>query len=368
MIDVFAPISAAADLSIPAAHRLPVAVVGAGAIVDVAHLPAYRQAGLEVTGLYDLDADRAAEVARRHGVPRTYGSLEELLADERVAVVDIAVAPGAQPGIARAALAAGKHLMCQKPFAPDVATGRGIVDLAAASGLKVAVNQQLRFDEGIAAARAMVRAGWIGEPTAMTFTVNILTDWSAWDWLVTTDRLEIVYHSIHYLDAIRSILGDPELVFCTGSRTPGQLAKGETRTMSTLVYPGDLRALVHVTHENRAGDQEASFRVDGTQGAIKGTLGLLYDYPHGRPDTLAVHSRALPTDGWLPYPVTGRWLPDAVAGPMGSLLRAVAEGGEPETSGADNLGTLRLLDALYRSMDTGESVRCRPADRGGSSS
>ncbi|TDE33334.1 Gfo/Idh/MocA family oxidoreductase [Nonomuraea mesophila] len=357
MIDVFAPIAAAADLSIPDAHRLPIAVVGAGAIVDVAHLPAYRRAGLEVTGLYDLDAGRAAEVADRHGVPRTYGSPAELLADERAAVVDIAVAPGAQPGIAKEALAAGRHVLCQKPFAPDVETGREIVELAAARGLKVAVNQQLRFDEGIAAARAMVRAGWIGEPTAMTFTVNIHTDWSGWDWLVGADRLEIVYHSIHYLDAIRSILGDPELVFCTGGRTPGQLAKGETRTMSTLVYPGDVRALVHATHENRTGDQEASFRIDGTQGAIKGTLGLLYDYPHGRPDTLSVNSRSLPTDGWLPYPVTTRWLPDAMAGPMGSLLRAIAEGGEPETSGADNLGTLRLLHALYRSMDTGESVR-----------
>ncbi|MEV5498305.1 Gfo/Idh/MocA family oxidoreductase [Nonomuraea fuscirosea] len=357
MIDVFAPIAAAADLTIPPAHRLPVAVVGAGAIVDVAHLPAYRQAGLEVTGLFDLDAGRAAEVAARHGVPRTYASLEELLADERAAVVDIAVAPHAQPAVARAALTAGRHVLCQKPFAPDVATGQGLVDLAAATGRKIAVNQQLRFDEGIAATRAMVRAGWIGEPTAMTFTVNIRTDWSAWDWLVATDRLEIVYHSIHYLDAIRSILGDPEVVFCTGSRTPGQVAKGETRTISTLVFPGDVRALVHATHENRTGDQEASFRVDGTEGAIKGTLGLLYDYPHGRPDTLEVSSRVLPTDGWLPYPVTRRWLPDAVAGPMGSLLAAVAEGGEPETSGADNLGTLRLLDALYRSMDSGESRR-----------
>ena len=357
MIDVFAPIAAAADLTIPAGHRRPIAIVGAGAIVDVAHLPAYRQAGLEVTGLYDLNAGRAAEVADRHGVPRVYGSLEELLADERAEVVDIAVAPAAQPGIVRQALAAGKHLLCQKPFAPDVATGRELVELAEKAGRKIAVNQQLRFDEGIAAARAMVRQGWIGEPTAMTFTVNIFTDWSAWDWLVTTDRLEIVYHSIHYLDAIRSVLGDPELVFCTGSRTPGQVAKGETRTMSTLVYPGEVRALVHATHENRTGDGEAAFRIDGTKGAIKGTLGLLYDYPHGRPDTLQVNSRVLPTDGWLPYPVTRRWLPDAVAGPMGSLLRAIAEGGEPETSGADNLGTLRLLDALYRSMDSGQSVR-----------
>ncbi|MCW2880192.1 MAG: gfo/Idh/MocA family oxidoreductase [Sphaerisporangium sp.] len=361
MLDLLAPIAAAADLTIPAEHRLPIAVVGAGSIVDVAHLPAYRAAGLEVVGLHDLDERRAHEVAARHGVERVYGSLEELLADERVAVVDIAVAPQAQPPIASAALSAGKHLLCQKPFAPDIATGRKVVDLAASLGLKVAVNQQLRFDEGIAAARAMVRAGWIGEPTTMTFTVNIATDWSAWDWLVATERLEIVYHSIHYLDAIRSVLGDPVTVFCTGSRTPGQLAIGETRTMSTLIYPGDVRALVHSTHENRTGDHEAAFRIDGTEGAIKGTLGLLYDYPHGRPDTLQVSSRTLPTDGWLPYPVTTRWLPDAVAGPMGSLLAAIAGGGEPETSGSDNLGTLALLDALYRSMETGESQGLRPA-------
>ncbi|MFD0665774.1 Gfo/Idh/MocA family protein [Thermocatellispora tengchongensis] len=353
---MLAPIAAAADLTIPPEHRLPIAIVGAGSIVDVAHLPAYRAAGLEITGLYDLDAAKAAEVAARHGVPKVYASLDDLLADDRARVVDIAVAPEAQPAIARAAIAAGRHLLCQKPFAPDVATGEELVALAAAGGVKVAVNQQLRFDEGIAAARAMVRAGWIGAPTAMTFTVNIFTDWSGWDWLVGTERLEIVYHSIHYLDAIRSILGDPELVFCTGSRTAGQLPKGETRTMSTLVFPGDVRALVHVTHENRTGDHEAAFRIDGTEGAIKGTLGLLYDYPHGRPDTLEVNGRGR-TDGWLPYPVTTRWLPDAVAGPMGSLLRAIAEGGEPETAAADNLGTLRLLHALYRSMDTGESQR-----------
>jgi predicted dehydrogenase len=108
---------------------------------------------------------------------------------------------------------------------------------------------------------------------------------------------------------------------------------------------------------NIAGDAEATFRIDGSEGSIKGTLGLLYDYPHGRPDTLSVFSRTLPTDGWLPYPVTTRWLPDAIAGPMGSLLKAVAEDGTPATSGADNLMTIRLVQALYRSMDSGESQR-----------
>jgi predicted dehydrogenase len=356
MLDVFAPIAAACDTSVAPEHRLPIAVVGAGSIVDVAHLPAYRAAGLDVRGLYDLDADRAREVAARHGVPAVYASLDELLADPGVRVVDIAVAPQAQPDIALRALEAGKHLLCQKPFVPDEPTGEKLIEVADRLGLKIAVNQQLRYDEGIAAARAMVEAGWIGEPTAMTFTVNITTDWTPWPWLVRSDRLEIMYHSIHYLDAVRSVLGDPDVVFCAGGRTPGQVAAGETRTISTLVFPGNARALVHATHENRAGDPEALFRVDGSEGSIRGTLGLLYDYPHGRPDTLEVNSRALPTDGWLPYPVTRRWIPGAFAGPMASLLRAVAGDGEPYPSARDNLGTIRLVDRLYASMDSGRSM------------
>jgi predicted dehydrogenase len=356
VLDVFAPIAAACDLSVAPEHRLPIAIVGAGAIVDVAHLPAYRAAGLEVRGLFDLDADRAREVAARHAVPTVYASLDALLADPEVAVVDIAVAPRAQPGIAARALEAGKHLLCQKPFVPDEAAGDKLIEVADRLGLKIAVNQQLRYDEGIAAARAMVAAGWIGEPTAMTFTVNIATDWTPWPWLVRSDRLEIMYHSIHYLDAVRSVLGDPETVFCAGGRTPGQTAVGETRTISTLVFPGGARALVHATHENRTGDGEALFRIDGSEGSIRGTLGLLYEYPHGRPDTVEVNSTSLPTDGWLPYPVTRRWIPDAFAGPMGSLLRAVADGGDPYPSARDNLRTIRLVDRLYASMDSGLSM------------
>ncbi|MFC5751839.1 Gfo/Idh/MocA family protein [Actinomadura rugatobispora] len=355
MLELFTPIADQARITVPEHHRRPIAVVGAGAIVDVAHLPAYRAHGLPVRGLFDLDQDRAREVAARHGVERVYASLDELLADEAVEVVDIAVVPTAQSAVARAALDAGRHLLCQKPLAPEMDEAREIADLAEKAGRRVAVNQQLRWDEGIAAARAMVRAGWIGTPTAMSFTVDISTDWSGWGWLMRSDRLEIMYHSIHYLDAVRSILGDPVRVFAAASRTPGQAAAGETRTISTLLFGGGARAVLHVNHENRTGDQRAEFRIDGDKGAIRGTLGLLYDYPHGRPDTLEVSSAVAPTDGWAPYPVTERWIPGAFAGPMAALLRWIAEDEPSPTSARDNLGTLALVQALYDSIESGEA-------------
>jgi predicted dehydrogenase len=75
----------------------------------------------------------------------------------------------------------------------------------------------------------------------------------------------------------------------------------------------------------------------------------MYDYPKGRADTLEISSRVLPTDGWLPYAVTSRWIPTAFIGPMASLLESVATNGTPITNARDNLDTLRIVHALYES-------------------
>jgi predicted dehydrogenase len=360
MFEQLATIADQVRIRIPEAHRRPIAVVGAGEIVDVAHLPAYRAHGLDIRGIYDLDPVRAADVATRHELPRVYASLDELLTDTEVDVVDIAVVPTAQPQVAAAAIAAGKHLLCQKPLAPDLETARRLAADAEAAGLRLAVNQQLRWDEGIAAAREIVARGWIGAVTTIAFTVDVSTDFSGWGWLVDSDRLEITYHSIHYLDAVRSILGDPLRVFATASRVPAQKTRGETHTISTLVFAGEQRAVVHANHNNLSADPRAEFRINGTDGALHGTLGLMYDYPHGRPDTLRLHSTVLPTDGWLNYPVSTRWVPDAFAGPMAGLLAWIATGQPAPTAAPDNLRTLALVDALYRSIATGTAQEVAP--------
>ena len=170
MLDDLAAIAAACDLTIPAAHRRRIGIVGAGAIVEVAHLPAYRKAGLEVAAIYDLDRSRAEDLAGRFGIPRVHERLDNLLSDPAVELVDIAVPAVYQPEIAVRALEAGRDLICQKPLAVDVASARTIVAAARRLGRQVAVQQQLRFEEGIAAARAMVRAGGSGTPSASPST------------------------------------------------------------------------------------------------------------------------------------------------------------------------------------------------------
>lgn len=355
MTEMFAPVARASELMKARGPVRGVGIVGAGAVVQHAHLPAYASAGIPVRSITDLDLDRARATAAEYGIP-VAADLDALLNDDSVEVVDVAVHPRAQPEICHRAFAAGKHVLAQKPLAEDTATARELVAAARSAGLSLVVNHQMRYGEGMASARAMAELGWIGEVTAVTFDVDIATDWTAWPWLLASPRLDLLFHSIHYTDSIRALLGTPTTVFCATGRRPGQAATGETRSMTTMLFDSAARAQVNVNHENITGDHRAHFRIDGSEGSIRGTIGLLYDYPHGRPDTVEVNSTRLPTDGWVAYPVTGRWIPDAFAGPMLALMRECSDGTVAPTTGSDAVLTLAVVEAAYRSAATGTAA------------
>jgi len=166
MPDIFAPIRETVAIRVSERHKVPIAIVGAGEIADLAHLPAYAAHGLKVVGIHDLDKVKAKAVAERHGLSRVYDSVDEIARDRDVAVVDIAVFPWVQCGIAAPLLDAGKHLLCQKPISYDFDEAVRLVKHAEKCKRLMAVNQQLRFSESVAATRAMVKAGWSREMLA----------------------------------------------------------------------------------------------------------------------------------------------------------------------------------------------------------
>ena len=356
MIDIFSEISEACALVIPAHHHKKVGVIGAGGIVQGAHLPAYQKAGLPIRAITDIDQTKAQALADEFGIPHVYPSAEALLADPEIEVVDIAVPASEQPALVLAALDAGKHVLAQKPLATTVEAALELAEKAEVSGLLVGVNKQLRCDEGMAAAFEMVQRGWLGELSGFSITVNLDTPWHLWDWAQSMERLEVMIHSIHYHDVVRWFLGNPKRVFALAGRTAGQAPIGETRTVSSYLYESGVVAVVHANHVNKGGDNLAEFRIDGSEGSIRGTLGLLYDYPEGRCDTVELKSSVVPTDGWVPYPVTQRWIPDAFIGTMGSLLAEIAGEGSRRSPISDNVDTVKLVHALYESIETGQAV------------
>lgn len=331
-------------------------IVGCGGIVQYAHLPAYKAAGFNVVAVYDQDREVALSTAAEHGVGTVARSLDELLATEGVEIVDIAVPPWVQPGIVKEVAAAGKHMLCQKPLALDLDTASEIIELAARAGVKQAVNQQVRWSAGFAASRSLVAAGAIGVPTEGQMLVSVSTPWHMWPWLAKAPRLEVNYHSIHYLDAIRSVLGDPVAITSVHGRFIDQEpVQGETRSTTVLEYEGQLQVLVAVNHYNQHGTPLAEFRFLGTDGALEGTFGgMKYEYPDGRPDTLQLLRSDLASP--IRYEFDTMWIPDTFAGPMGDLMDAITEDRDPLTDSRDNVKTLRIIEASYRSASEGRKV------------
>jgi predicted dehydrogenase len=342
-------------IPLPPKHDYGIGIVGCGGIVNYAHLPAYKANGLRVLACYDQNREAAEKTAREHGIPRVASSLEELFADPAIEVVDIAITPEAQKDVALKAIAAGKHLLCQKPLSNAYGDAVTIVDAAKAAGVKLAVNQQMRWDAGIRVSRQLIEQGALGTPADARIEVSIRTPWHMWPWIAQRERLEIMFHSIHYQDSIRFLFGDPERVFSTHGRFPNQPEVGETRTTTIFHYAGDLSAVIDVNHHNWSDDFYARFRFLGDQGIIDGTLGLLYDYPTGRVDTLRYQAKRHP-GVWHEARLSTRWIPDAFFGPMASLMEAIQTGGEPITAGTDNLGTLQTVFAAYASAAEGRAV------------
>jgi len=349
------------DLNVDWRPKLPekmdfgVGSVGCGGIVQYAHMPAYKKAGFKLVGVYDIDRDNAEKVAGDNDIPTVFDSLEALLTDPAVEIVDIAVPAWEQLRIVEQVAAAGKNMLCQKPLAEDFSEAVRIVELAQGAGVKQASNQQMRWDAGIAASKDLIARGFIGTPTDAQIQVSVETPWHMWPWLAKAPRLEVMYHSIHYLDAMRFLFGDPAWVTSRHARFAGQgNVRGETKTVTVLDYDDGLQALVAANHYNRHSEPQAVFRFIGTEGAIEGTIGLLYDYPAGRPDTLAYHKKG---EAPVEVELDEMWIPDAFVGPMAGLMIAIETGSNPPTDTTDNLNTLRVVNAAYRSAAENRSVR-----------
>ena len=333
-----------------------IGVVGCGGIMNDASLPAYTAHKLNVVGCYDLDLKTAESTARKFDIPMVYDNLSDLLSDPGVQIVEIAVHPWQQFELARLAIAAGKHLLCQKPLSNSFAQAVETVRLARAAGVKLAVNQQMRWDPAIRAVHDLIGKGWLGQPTEATIQVSLISDLEG-SWVAASPRFEVMLHSIHYLDSLRFLFGEPEWATSRHSRHPLlDSVRGETKTITVLDYASGLQALSAVDLCNPGIDPFAAFHFSGTEGVARGTLGLR-SYPQGEPDTLAWRSTKLFADTHFERKLEGAWFPDAFIGPVSSLMRAIHEDGTPETDGADHLKTLAIVEAAYSSAAENRSVR-----------
>ena len=217
-------------------HPKPVVIIGAGGIVRDAHLPAYAKADLTVSGVTDINAERAASLARDHNIPNIYASVAAAAAACGTDVVyDIAVPPHAITTILEE-LPDNAATLIQKPMGSDLQNARAIRAICREKNLKAAVNFQLRFSPMMMAARQAIETGLIGELLEIEVHLNIFTPWTLFPFLIPMERVEIAVHSIHYLDTIRALAGNPKGAFARSLGDPRAADFAQTRTSVILDY------------------------------------------------------------------------------------------------------------------------------------
>jgi predicted dehydrogenase len=339
----------------PSAPR-PITIIGAGGIVREGHLPAYRKMSLPVAGVFDLDVDVARKLAADFAVPVVHETLDDAMAACGTGgIFDLALPPAAILSTVER-LPRGSVALIQKPLGPEGATARRIVDALDAREITAATNFQLRFTPSMLAIRDAARKGLFGDIVDVEVRLAVYMPWELWSFIPHLDAVEIPLHSIHYLDWIRSLIGEPESVYAKAVRHPRYANQADARSSIILDYGDRVRCALSLNHTYNYGPEhiEATIRVEGTKGAAHLTVGYLIDYIRPVPETLEII-----TEGgrWTKLPLKGERVPDAFGFVMANLQRYVAgEDKTLDTDVHDSVRTMALVDAALKSSRIGGVV------------
>ena len=339
---------------------LKIGCIGAGMIMAECHLAAYKEAGFTVAAIASRTKAKAEAVATRWGIPKVHNTPEALIVDPSIEVLDIAYPPDQQPALILAALKQPhiKAILAQKPLALTLADAIALRDAAAKAGKVLSVNENMRYDQSMRVLKEILDGGDLGEIVFAQIDMHAIPHWQGF--LAGYDRLTLANMSVHHLDVLRFLFGQP-VEIATQTRTDPRTTFEHTDgiTVSTLRFASGVLAvsLEDVWSGPRAegyeNDQHITFRVEGTLGVAKGTIG----WPTGAASTLTYASQKTTKGKWVTPTWETMWFPHAFVGVMEQLQYAVKTGTPPALSVADNVQTVALIEAGYRSMTEGRTVK-----------
>jgi predicted dehydrogenase len=334
----------------PSGFAPGVGIVGWGGIAKEWHLPTYEKYGVDVVGVYD----RLPEAT--HGlrdtfpfVERVFPSLDELLAEPRIDIVDIATGPEVRLELIALAVEAGKHVLAQKPLALDVGAARKVVEEAERRGVRLAVNQNGRWSPPWRIATLLVERGAIGDVIAVTHLLDKPLPPLIGTHFEEIEHFTIFDYFVHWIDITRCWLDGKTVVGARAHeyRPPDQPA--ELRTPSAawveILCEDGANALIRSIGDARTNCPSCPFWVHGTEGTIRGSVLVGSEFVELEREGIV--SR---------FAFEGAWYPEGFAGTFGELACAIAEEREPFNSARHNLLSLAITLAACRSAEEGSRL------------
>lgn len=322
-------------------------LIGASTIASQHMIAAIRaQSGNAVTAVLSSDARRGEDYAAQHGIDAAYTDLDALLADPTVGAVYVSTTNEKHHPQAMAAIAAGKHVMCEKPLAMTLPDAHEMVAAAADAGVVFATNHHLRNAGSHLKIREMIEGGEVGEVQAVRVAHAVYLPANLQGWRIDNAAAgggvipDIV---VHDADTVRFHLQeDPrEVVAIERSDSLGQGV--EDSVMSVWQMPSGVLVETHEGFTIRHAG--TSFEVHGTHGSILAT-GVMTQQPVGE-----VVLRRDGQDTAVPFSDHNLYERS-----MGLFMEAVAGKGSPAATGEDGIKSLAVALAVKDAATSGRRV------------
>jgi len=266
-------------------------IVGLGNVAERIHLPALRQVpGIAVTGACETDATRRERVGRAFEIKALHSDLGSLLEAEKPELVIIGTPPPLHREQCLAALRAGAHVFCEKPFVETTAEADEIIDEARKADRLVAVNNQYRFMAMYRETRARLDRGEFGRPFLI----------SAWEqmnhppskeknWRAHLIRSTFFEFGTHVLDLICFLFDSLPIAIHAEMPHPRADIPADVVVVVTLRFPGERVASLVLNRITQAPERYLEMRLDCEKASIRMSLGgvarasLDWSKPLGRP-------------------------------------------------------------------------------------
>jgi predicted dehydrogenase len=333
-----------------------VALVGAGGIATVSHLPALVAAGdaVQVVAVCDVDPARANELADAHGVPGRYTDLATLLDRESPDLVVVATPPVAHREAVIAALDAGAWVWCEKPPTLSLAEYDEILAHERDGGPYASYVFQHRFGSAARRLREQIRDGELGAPHVAV--CNTLWyrghDYFAVPWRgkwETEGGGPTMGHGIHQMDLLLDLLGDWQEVHAVAATLGRRI---ETEDVSLAIVRFESGAVGSIVNSLLSARETSYLRFDFADATVEVEHLYGYDNSHWRWTSAPHVADQARADGWAPVENT----PSSHRAQLRALLAGMAAGERPAASGADGRRVMELITAMYQSAITGRPV------------
>lgn len=330
-------------------------VIGCG-FFAVNHLHAWRAIeGATIVALCDRDPERLTTVGETFGIERRYRDAAALFDHERLDFADIATTVESHRPLVELAASRRVPAICQKPFARSLEDAHAMVAACDTAGVTLMVHENFRWQTPIRAVRDEIAAGRIGEPFWGRVSFRSAYDvFSGQPYLAKGERFIIEDLGIHILDVARFLFGDVAQVTAR-TRRVNPAIRGEDVATVLLDHASGLSSIVDCSYATRLDVEpfpETVIEVDGSAGTIR----LNQGYQMVTVGKDGVHKRdvspAMPA--WASRP----WhnIQESVVAIERHFIDCLRAGSEPATSGHDNLKTLTLVEASYRSAAEVRSI------------